>query len=141
MRVILLIIIGLSLLHAELTRDSATSVVSDSVSSLQWQDDVIGSTIAWQSAIDRCENLVLGGQSDWRLPNINELKTIIDRSRANPAIAMAFTHTQTSSSYYWSSTTNENYKNNAWYVYFGRGAVNNGNKSNNYYVRCVRAGQ
>lgn len=46
-----------------------------------------------------------------------------------------------SSDNYWSSTTNENYKNNAWNVNFNDGNVNNNNKDNNNYVRCVRAGE
>ena len=132
--------IGLSVgLMADFTRDTSTAIVTDSATGLEWQDDAIGSSTTWQSAIDRCENLTLGGQSDWRLPNINELKTIIDRSKVNPAIISAFT--QTSSDGYWSSTTTEDYKDNAWGVYFYDGYVGSHGKDNYYYVRCVRAGQ
>lgn len=46
-----------------------------------------------------------------------------------------------SSDNYWSSTTNEGNKNNAWIVNFDNGNVNNNNKNNNNYVRCVRAGE
>ena len=42
---------------------------------------------------------------------------------------------------YWSSTTNEGYKNNAWIVNFNDGNVNNNNKDNNNDVRCVRDGE
>lgn len=45
------------------------------------------------------------------------------------------------SSNYWSSTTNANNTNNAWHVNFNNGNINNDNKSNNYYVRAVRAGK
>lgn len=103
MRVILLIMIGLSLLQAELTRDAATGIVSDSTTGLMWQDNEIGTTTNWQGAIDRCEELELGDYSDWRLPNVNELKSILDRSKVDPAIKDGFEHT--SSSNYWSSTT------------------------------------
>ena len=37
---------------------------------------------------------------------------------------------------YWSSTENDS--NNAWNVNFNNGNVNNNDKSNNRYVRCVR---
>jgi len=40
-------------------------------------------------------------------------------------------------SYYWSAT--ENNSNNAWYVHFGNGTVNNNNKNNSYVVRPVAA--
>ena len=46
-----------------------------------------------------------------------------------------------SSNNYWSSTTYENNKNNAWNVNFNNGNVNNNNKDNNNYVRCVRDGE
>jgi len=131
--------IGLSLLHAELTRDNATGIVSDSVSGLEWQDDAVGNYMSWQSAIDTCENLTLGNQSDWRLPNVNELKSIVDRSKVNPAIKTGFVNS--SSSGYWSSTTNEGYKRYAWIVDFNVGYVNNRDKDGSNYVRCVRAGQ
>ena len=142
MRAILLIMIGLSLLHAELTRDTTTGIVSDSATGLMWQDNMVGTTANWQGAIDRCEELILGPHSDWRLPNVNELKSIVDRSKVNPAIKDGFINT--SSSYYWSSTTNEPYKDYAWNVYFGNGRVDSyykDDKGYSTYVRCVRAGQ
>lgn len=136
MRVILLIMIGVSLLHAELTRDAATGIVADSTSGLEWQDNETGTTTNWQGAIDRCEALELGDHSDWRLPNLNELRSIVDRSKINPAIKDGFDHT--SSDYYWSSTTSEYIKGVAWDVNFNFGNVLNAYKNNNFYVRCVR---
>ena len=41
------------------------------------------------------------------------------------------------SSYYWSST--ENNTTNAWNFNFNNGYLNNNNKTNAYYVRCVRS--
>ena len=137
MRTILLIMIGFSLLQADFIRTG--DVVKDTVSKLEWQDNAIGSPTTWQGAIDRCESLTLDGHSDWRLPNINELKSIIDRSKSNPAIVQGFKNT--SSGYYWSSTTNEGYKSFAWIVIFDGGIVYYNGKDSNYYVRCVRDGQ
>jgi len=137
MKIILLIMIGLSLLQADFTKTD--SIVKDSVSKLEWQDDTIGTTVDWQGAIDRCEGLTLGGHDDWRLPNINELKSIVDRSKSNPAIVDGFT--KTSSDYYWSSTTYEGGKNGAWIVLFNYGYVNYSAKGSSSYVRCVRGGQ
>ena len=129
--------IGLSLLKAEFLKNG--DIVKDSVSKLEWQDNAVGSTMTWEDAITHCEELSLGGHSDWRLPNINELKSIVDRSKDYPAIVNGFENT--SSNYYWSSTTNENFKNRAWLVGFGGGYVNYYGKDYNYYVRCVRDGQ
>ena len=44
-------------------------------------------------------------------------------------------------SLYWSSTSSSYYNESAYIVYFYGGTLNNGVKGNNYYVRCVRAGQ
>jgi len=115
------------------------NIVTDSTTGLQWQDDAIGSTMTWQSAIDHCEGLSLDSYSDWRLPNVNELKTIVDRSKYNPAIVSGFINT--SSANYWSSTTYENYSPHAWIVDFNYGYVNHSSKYNSNYVRCVRAGE
>ena len=138
MRVILLIMIGFSLLQAEFSKTG--DIVKDSVSALEFQDDAVGSTMKWEAAISYCEVLTLGGHSDWRLPNINELKSIIDRSMVNPAIVNTFTNTYGS---YWSSTTTyEGNKNNTWIVYFSNGSVNSNNSKGGYArVRCVRDGQ
>ncbi len=129
--------IGLSLLNAEFIKSG--DIVSDSVSGLEWQDNAVGSTMPWEDAIAHCEELVLGGYSDWRLPNVNELKSIVDRSKDYPAIVNGFENT--SSNNYWSSTTNEGYKSDAWIVYFYSGDVYNYDKDNGSYVRCVRDGQ
>ncbi len=138
MRQILLIMIGASVIaNAEFTK--SCNIVTDTVTNLQWQDDAIGSEMDWEAAITYCEDLELDTLDDWRLPNINELKSIIDRSRFKPAIVDEFEHT--SSSVYWSSTTYEDFKYNALHSSFNSGNTNNDDKSSSYFVRCVRAGQ
>jgi len=139
MKIILLIIIGLSVLNADFTKTG--DIVSDSVTHLEWQNDAIGTTTTWQGAINRCEYLSLGGYHDWRLPNINELKSIVDRSKKRPAIVSEFT-SSTSTGDYWSSTTYDGNQYNAWVVnFYYHGYVEDEEKSINYYVRCVRSGQ
>ncbi|HEO98082.1 MAG TPA: DUF1566 domain-containing protein [Epsilonproteobacteria bacterium] len=140
MRVILLILIGLSTLSlADFTRNG--DIVTDNTTRLQWQDDTNASAITknWQEAIEYCEALSLGGYSDWRLPNLNELKSIVDRSKYDPAIKEGFVNT--SSGNYWSSTTGEYDRGYAWIVNFRNGRVNDNGKGSSSYVRCVRDGQ
>ena len=133
--------IGLS---AFLSADFSKSgdVVSDSSTGLEWQDDsdTNGTRRTWQAAIDYCEDLSLESHNDWRLPNINELKTLIDRSKRNPAIkSEVFVYVK--SSYYWSSTSIVGVEYIAWFVNFNNGDVFGAFKDNNNYVRCVRDGQ
>ena len=133
------LIMALSIVaNAEFTRSDA-GVVTDSITKLEWQDDYSDNEeLQWANAILYCEALELDG-GDWRLPNINELKSIIV-DKAQPTISDVFENTD--SSYYWSSTTYKYSSNYAWIVNFINGNVSNYRK-NNYssYVRCVRAGE
>jgi len=137
-RIVTMVLVMSIALFADFTRDG--SVVTDNTTGLQWQDDAIGSTMNWKSAIEQCENLILDGHSDWRLPNLKELTSIVDDTRFNPSIDTdTFQHV--ASDYYWSSTTNAGYSSRAWYVGFSYGRQFNRYKSYSYFVRCVRAGQ
>ena len=144
MRRILLIMIGASLLlHASFSRDSS-GVVADSTTGLAWQDAYSdsGDTIkraTWQDALVYCEELSLGGESDWRLPNKNELFSIIDMSKYDSAISSVFTNV--TSIVYWSSTSNASDSSDAWVVSFYTGLVTRYSKTRELWIRCVRGGQ
>jgi len=43
------------------------------------------STYNWSDAFSYCDNLTEGGYSDWRLPNINELRTLIKNCAGSQA--------------------------------------------------------
>ncbi len=141
MKRVVLITIGLSvLLNAAFTRSA--DIVVDSTTGLHWQDntDVGGVSRDWQGAIGYCEALSLGGFSDWRLPNINELSSIVDYTKSNPALDSSFQNI-TPANFYWSSTTNASTHSYAWSVYFDSGYQHYGAKIINRPFRCVRLGQ
>jgi len=76
-----------------------------------------------------------GGFSDWRMPTINELSTILNYDSYYPAINITFfPNKNTVPSYYWSSTTNANNTGNAWYMDFYHGNDYISQKSGN---RCL----
>ncbi len=115
-------------------------VVTDSVTSLQWQDDYSDNagnikTATWTQAIDYCEASTLGGYTNWRLPNKKELLSIVDYTTFTPAISSVFQNT--SSGAYWSSTTGAGGTSGAWLVGFYDGGTGYGLTST-YDVRCVR---
>ncbi len=140
MKQILLIVVGLSaFIFADFTKNG--DIVTDTTTGLLWQDNTDTKTVkkSWIEAVDYCENLTLGGYSDWRLPNINEFKSIVDRSKSNPAIVDGFTNVR--SDFYWSSTTTASASYDAWNVHFCYGNVTIHSKTHSYCVRCVRARQ
>jgi hypothetical protein len=85
------------------TRDSQ-GIVTSSKTKLQWQDnyetsELNASQLNWEDAINYCEALDLNG-SNWRLPNINELSTIINHQGEFDSIFVTNGYDD-----YWSSTT------------------------------------
>jgi hypothetical protein len=122
-------------------RDNAKNVVRDRARGLMWQDDASVKSVVknWNEANDYCKNLNFAGYKDWHLPSISELETLIDTTKANPAIVPGFQNTVSDD--YWSSTAGVSGSGGAWGVGFGGGGSGYHGKGNSYYVRCVRAGQ
>lgn len=125
--------------------DNGDGTITDKATGLMWAKDGNGAgcnngnNIAWGAAITFAEGLDFAGYSDWRLPNVKELQSIVDYGTYSPAIDSVFTNTQ--SNYYWSSTTYAGNTANAWYVSFASGSVFGVSKDSDYYVRPVRGGQ
>jgi hypothetical protein len=94
--------------------------VSDMATGLTWQQADDGTARNWEEALAYCENLTLAGFSDWRLPNVKELQSIVDYTRNNPALdTSVFTQTDWKG-WFWSSTTHVG-NDGSWgaYVCFG----------------------
>jgi hypothetical protein len=116
--------------------DNSDSTVNDTKTGLVWQQ-TSSSKMTWESALNLCEGLTLGSQSDWRLPNIKELGSIVDVSEYNPTIDnTAFPSTY--SDEYWSSSPASS--NDRYGINFKYGSIFIEPLSMTYYVRCVRGG-
>ena len=89
------------------------------------------------SYADKLNSNGFGGYDDWRVPTLEELKTLL----TNKNYFIKDELSKNSSGDYWSSTTNKRDKGSAWIVYFGGGYVNGISNDANVYVRCVRAEQ
>ncbi len=82
-----------------------------------------------------------GGFSDWRMPSVKELESILDMGRNLPAVNPNW-FLNTASSYYWSSTTYAGYDGGtAWCVPFGYDNVSQSSKTLAFPVRAVRGRQ
>jgi len=122
---------------------SITLLASNTVKmgDLEWQDDSQAKTtqLNWSDAKEYCQELSLSDYDDWRLPNIKELQSIANVNRYNPAIKRGFT--KVTSSFYWSSSEDVSDANDALIVDFEYGYTNDRTKTNENFVRCVRARQ
>jgi len=83
----------------------------------------------WQGAKAYCSKLKIEGHSDWHLPSKSQLKTLY-KNRLHLV--------NIEPERYWSATIPTLNTTDAWSVRFDDGNTNYYNKSNFYYVRCVR---
>jgi hypothetical protein len=82
------------------------------------------------------------GQTDWRLPNRNELESIVERRCSFPAINADLFNTNALFNVFWSSTPYAGDALNAWHVHFNNdGEVRDDIKLLPKHARLVRAGQ
>jgi len=128
--------------------NNGDGTVTDQATGLMWQQADSGSGLDWEAALAYAANSTLAGYSDWHLPNIKELQSIVDYTHSpsaedednlGPAIDTDYFEITPLTSgttdytpdygYFWSSTSayfggdsREYYY--AWYVAFGT-AVNN----------------
>ncbi|MBN2824143.1 MAG: DUF1566 domain-containing protein, partial [Campylobacterales bacterium] len=139
----------------------ADDIVTSTTMGLMWQDnaDVVTVKKPWLSQLNYlgyrhedtsgdtaatyCSNLRLGGYSDWRLPSVEELMSITDKSKVNNgadklenSIDAQFLYTN--GEIYWSSTSHVGESSKAWTVKFDYGSNRWSNKSDAYFIRCVR---
>jgi hypothetical protein len=123
---------------------ATAACVTDNLTGLMWPADanLAAATRTWQQALDDANALTLCGFTDWRLPNVNELESLVNSETANLAtilISQGFTNVQANN--YWSSTSRADSPANAWFVLMSDGYVSTRSKSDSHYVWPVRAGQ
>lgn len=132
--------------------DSSTGTVLDGETGLMWQKCSLGlsgsnctegtiAALSWQSALAAANENSNDGYDDWRLPNINELESLVDNVNSDVSNSLAAINRvvfpNTLSGAYWSSTPKAS---EAWYVGFWIGSVLVQNKDSRLAVRLVRNG-
>jgi hypothetical protein len=129
--------------------DNLDGTVTDNLTGLIWLKNAnCFSSRTWTNALSDCNSLanetcsLTDGSSagDWRLPNINELHSLVDPTQSNPALPVDYPFANVLSSSYWSSTTYASNPYYAWFVYMSYGNVNYANMDYSYYVWPVRSG-
>ncbi|MBF0591920.1 MAG: DUF1566 domain-containing protein [Nitrospirae bacterium] len=97
--------------------DNGDQTITDTLTGLVWTKDAgtptvsscTGGRIAWPAALDYVKCLNTAGylkHTDWRLPNINELESLVNSQREDQSIWLNLQGVVNMQSYnYWSSTT------------------------------------
>jgi hypothetical protein len=114
--------------------ETINNVVIDKVHKLMWARCALGqqfengscigvsSRIRWLDAINQSQKESIAGFSDWRLPNKNELNTIVETACHMPAINSKI-FPSTGSSSFWTSSPHFEDDTLIWVVSFANGNV------------------
>lgn len=130
--------------------DNKNGTVTDGLTGLVWLKNANCLGLKWSAALKEIGSLTNGqcGLTDgstagqWRLPNVKELESLVNRGQLNMAVWLneqGFSGVR--GGHYWSSTTYAPSTGDAWYVNLADGHVLWSNKTNEYYVWPVRSGQ
>ena len=126
--------------------DNGDQTISDKLTGLIWNKNAnpAGTVKTWQQALDYVKtlnSLNYRGHNDWRLPNINELRSLANAQQGDLAAwlnSQGFSGVQ--GAIYWSSDSDAFYTNSAWYIDISSGYVYSSTKSGSNYVWPVRSG-
>jgi hypothetical protein len=123
------------------TTEGHTDIVADSKTGLQWTRATLGvKPVNFEAAGKACTDCRIGGHTDWRLPTIDELLSIVDRTRVEPAIDTDYFRCE--NGWYWSSTPYAQSPSvYAWVVSFDSGFADCSSRGSNGFVRAIRPGQ
>ena len=115
-------------------------IVFDTMNSLTWKICPEGMAYSngrckgsWLYEWNEARDTSIGG---WRLPNIDELMSIVEKRCTKPAINLQV-FPDTRSEHFWSSSSFVDDHGYAYSVFFGRGFISNDLKSNAYSIRLV----
>jgi hypothetical protein len=115
--------------------DNRDGTVTDRLTGLMWTKDAdpAADSYDWFRALDavsRFNEAGYCGYNDWRIPNVNELASLIDRGRHAPALPAGHPF-RNIHVWYWTGTTTADYSNHAWRIYSFLGHIDYGHK---YYM-------
>jgi hypothetical protein len=128
--------------------DHNNGTVTDKVTKLMWAKCSLGQNSTsttcsgsatnhnWKDALEQANNSTLAGYSDWRLPNVKELISLVARNRFEPTINLSV-FPNTVSNRFWSSSPIDN--SNAFIIYFLTGFNGIRSRTEGHRVRLVRS--
>ena len=127
--------------------DNNNGTITDNRTGLIWLKDArCLDRTSWEEAMAQVGALASGRcglddhsvAGDWRLPSREELESLAEDKRREPALPTDHPFIGVQTSNYWSSSVRDNDTLHAWVVYINRGRVNYNKKTGNYCVWPVR---
>lgn len=115
--------------------DNGDGTISDVCTGLMWQKETAPLQMTWQNALIYSDTLGLADYTDWRLPNVTELHSIVNWGTLNPSSYPPF---ETEIDWYWSSTSNALDNQLNWSIRFSGGDLSFRIKTAEQLVRAVR---
>jgi hypothetical protein len=112
--------------------------VLDKETGVVWERSQYMTFMDWEDASYHCHSREAGGRLGWRLPSIEELTSLVDKSNTNPALPTGHPFENMLANQYWSGTTYATNSELARSVHFSVGTVGTSDKLSTFYVRCVR---
>ena len=129
--------------------DNGDGTVTDNLTGLVWLKNAnCGETKTWINALTYCNDLASGdcgltddsSAGDWRLPNINELRSLFDPNLFAPYLPTGHPFTGEQTNGYWSSSTAGLSYDSAWGVNLSTAIMGFTFKESSFYVWPVRSG-
>ncbi|MFV1950570.1 MAG: DUF1566 domain-containing protein [Nitrospinota bacterium] len=128
-------------------KDNKDGTVTDNLTGLMWTKNAnLHKDTVWQDALDYIADMNAGknknfSHTDWRLPNLNELGSLIDLGYAGPALTPGHPFTGVQHFCYWTSSNYKNFDFSVWGVNLWDGEDYFWGKSYIFNVWPVRGGQ
>jgi hypothetical protein len=119
-------------LNREAVRDKRTGLVWEQSPALDMSD--------WEMAQRRCSSSHAGGHTDWRVPTVQELATLVEPSSIEVKLPADHPFANVEPGIYWSATERRENRAYASFVNFSTGLVATLEKYMPTFVWCVRGG-
>jgi aryl carrier-like protein len=138
--------------------DHKNGTVTDKITGLMWKQCSEGLSLSgsncvneegkednptlysWKQAIELTNTFEFAGKSDWRLPNIKELMSLVARNRRSGSSINSTRFPNTPTDAYWSSSPSARHSQSSWKVTFNGGyhIYSPRHRDSKAYVRLVR---
>lgn len=128
--------------YVETTASDGKVIVTDNLTKLEWTKEYVGDK-AIQEAIDYCSALTYGDKQGWRLPGVNELRSLIDYTKYDPASNFPGMAALVTNDRFWASQAYSGDTTYSWFLGFNTASLEFMMEMSSpppYYlnVRCVR---